>query len=66
MLVTKKREKVFNVEMTARQREALILGLVALMENDAQAHHHFQAVELNDEQKEAVEDLRVSLLNAAT
>lgn len=54
------------MEMTARQREALILGLVALMENDAQAHHHFQAVELNDEQKEAVEDLRVSLLNAAT
>ena len=66
MLVTTKTEKFFNVEMTARQREALIVGLVALMENDAQAHHHFQAVELNDEQKEAVEDLRVSLLNAAT
>lgn len=65
MIITTTTETKYRVEMTAQQRQALILALIALMENDAQASKHFQAVELNAEQKEVIDDLRLSLLNAA-
>ncbi len=55
MIVRIKTETFFNVEMTAQQRKALILGLLNVSENNP----------LDKEQKEVIRDLRVSLLNAA-
>ena len=61
MIVTTIIETKYRVEMTARQREALILGLVVAVDND----DGIKLTDLSDEQKEAMQDLRVSLLNAA-
>ena len=62
MIVTTKTERFFSVEMTAQQRQALILGLMVAVENG----EGIKAQDLTGEQKEVMQDLRVSLLNAAT
>jgi len=61
MIVTTKTETKYKVEMTARQREALILGLMVAVENG----DGLRTQDLSGEQKEVMQDLRVSLLNAA-
>jgi len=59
MIVTQRNETFYKVEMTAQQRQAVILGLLTCTENTLLQDS------LHQEQKEALSDLRQSLLNAA-
>lgn len=61
MRVTTKTETFFNVEMTAQQREALIIALLIFADKE---NGLWPDDPLSKEQIEVMDDLRVSLLNA--
>ncbi len=62
MMVTTRTVTYYKVEMTAQQRQALILGLLHFTDNEKGI---WPENPLNKEQTKAMDDLRVSLLNAA-
>jgi hypothetical protein len=58
MIVKTKTETFFNVQMTAEQRQVLVVALLRV--DEALVYDY-----LSKDEKEVLNDLRVSLLNAA-
>lgn len=61
MIITIRKEKFYKVEMTSAQRADLIFGLLIAVESG----ERLEPKDLSVAQKEVMQDLRVSLLNAA-
>ncbi len=61
MIVTIRKETFYKVEMTAQQRQALVLGLLHFTDTE---NGVWPENPLSKEQIEVMDDLRVSLLNA--
>lgn len=62
MIITTTTETKYKVEMTARQRESLIIALLIFADKE---NGLWPDDPLSKEQIEVMDDLRVSLLNAA-